>query len=91
MTSDQTSGPLPRGVVLEEMSIEEAMRVYDSLPPRFRELYDSMPMKMNPVEFGQVIQTYGYEAGYVVIKDLINSLFPGWNGGVIRRSRSHAP
>ena len=72
--------------VIEQMPMAKLMESYDSLPTRFKELYDLMPVPMNPEEFHAMIRAYGPERAYSLMYDFVNENFPTWNGGVKRKN-----
>jgi len=72
---------------IEHIPLNRLMSAYDTLPRNFRELYDLMPIPMNPEEFHQMIQVYGLEQAYRLMVDFVNANFPSWNGGVKRRAK----
>lgn len=70
---------------LQSFPLEELFAAYDSLSPRMKELYDSMPENMNPMEFHAMVEKFGEEQAHGLITNFINANFPGWNGGLRRR------
>lgn len=81
-----TGGDLPVGNI-EYIPLGKLMDAYDALPPRIKELYDLMPINLNPIEMGEMVTMYGEPTAYRLMWDFINANFPGWNGGVRKRER----
>jgi hypothetical protein len=68
------------------------LAVYDELPPRWRRLVQSLPIKQGMHHIRQYLSVMGERAGYDAIVQTFERSFPGWRSDTIsqepiRRSR----
>lgn len=64
------------------------MAAYEALPQRIRELYDSAPIKFDPVQWYEAVLMFGQYTAEERIRELLKQSFPDWDGRpVMKRER----
>lgn len=59
-------------------SLSETMELYDALPSKLRQLYDSLPEPEDLILYTRIVKTVGAERAYDLIASEIEKLYPGW-------------
>ena len=57
----------------------EQLALYDSLPRRWRQLVDSLPVPQDLREVEAVRRRFGEEAGFDLIVQTYREQYPGWS------------
>lgn len=65
-------------IIIKEVSRAEQMRLYDSLPLRWRQLVDDLPVPQDLREVVAVREMFGDEVGYGLVLETYREQFPRW-------------
>lgn len=78
MHSNNISGALPKGAEIRMRKSSEIWSAYDGLPRNLKKLYDSLPIKCDPVEVAELCEKFGPLTAERIIVQVMQENFLGW-------------